>query len=65
MRNAEKKRKYCPGCRSEFYNGQNPHGIKNCWHLNGAKVIWREIYLSLHSRKPTKLRQLDCYTQQY
>jgi len=60
-----KKRKYCPRCRDEFYNGQNPYGIKDCWHLAESKVEWREIYLSLHSKKPKKMRQLNCYKQQY
>lgn len=55
------KRNYCDTCSEDFYNGHNSLGVKQCWHLAGAKVKWREIYLSLHSRKPTKIRTLDCF----
>jgi hypothetical protein len=33
--------KHCQGCRDNFYNGQNPYGIKECWLLSGAKLITR------------------------
>lgn len=35
---AEKLR-YCVGCHSDFYNGNNPMGIKECWNLDKAKVV--------------------------
>jgi len=34
-------RKHCAGCRDSFYNGNNNLGIKECWHLKTAKLVWR------------------------
>lgn len=31
-------KKYCIGCDSDFYNGKNSLGIKECWHFKNAKV---------------------------
>ena len=31
-----KKLEYCKGCREDYYNGRNPHGIQRCWHLGDA-----------------------------
>ena len=33
--------KYCRGCYNDYYNGHNRVGIKGCWHLPKAKVVWR------------------------
>lgn len=30
------QRKYCSGCRDDFYNGE---GAKECWSLKTAKVV--------------------------
>lgn len=35
-------KKHCPGCEQNFYNGNNPYGIKECWHLADAKRILRK-----------------------
>jgi hypothetical protein len=35
------KKKLCSGCRQNFYNGNNPHGIKECWNLSSAKLVTR------------------------
>lgn len=32
---------YCRGCRDDFYNGQNPPGVRQCWMLAKAKVVKR------------------------
>ena len=32
---------FCNGCRNDFYNDKNPYGIKECWSLKTAKVVWR------------------------
>lgn len=33
-------RKYCKGCRDDFYNaGNNPLGVQECWSLKNAKVV--------------------------
>lgn len=34
----EEKRALCAGCRNDFYNGQNPMGIKECWSLESAVI---------------------------
>lgn len=31
-------KKYCSGCRQNFYNGNNYWGIKECCHLKHAKL---------------------------
>lgn len=38
-----KKSDRCQGCRDNFYNGNNPHGIKECWSLKDAKVVWKKL----------------------
>ncbi len=42
-RNDRQKLKYCAGCRDNFYNGNNGLGIKRCWHLKDAKVVFRKL----------------------
>lgn len=31
--------KYCAGCDSNFYNGNNPMGVQECWMLEKAKIV--------------------------
>jgi hypothetical protein len=33
----------CAGCRDNFYNGNNPYGIKQCWNFPSAKVEKRML----------------------
>jgi len=33
-----KDKKYCIGCDDNFYNGNNPMGVKECWSFKTAKV---------------------------
>jgi hypothetical protein len=40
---ADFKRRYCPGCEDNFYNGNNPYGIGGCWSLNSAKEVMRKM----------------------
>lgn len=35
------KRRYCAGCDNDFYNGHNELGVRQCWHLASARVVWR------------------------
>lgn len=35
-------RKHCVGCRENFYNGDNPFGIVECWSLKDAVLISRK-----------------------
>jgi hypothetical protein len=44
---AEFKKTFCPGCRDNFYNGNNNMGITDCWMLVSAKKamkkkVWRD-----------------------
>lgn len=54
----------CRGCRDDFYNGNNPLGVTECWNLKGAKFVSkRDIPTNLcppyDHIKPTK--RPDCY----
>ncbi len=59
----QKRKRYCGGCRDDFYNGKNPLGIEECWCLKTAKVVWRKIVplsqVPPWTQKP--VRVLDCY----
>lgn len=33
--------KHCRGCEDDFYNGQNPMGVRECWMLKSAKLVTR------------------------
>ena len=35
------ERRHCGGCRNNFYNGNNPLGVSQCWSLKDAKLVWR------------------------
>ena len=32
-------KKYCSGCDSDFYNDNNPLGVKECWNFKKAKLV--------------------------
>lgn len=32
---------HCQGCEDNFYNGNNPLGVKQCWMLKSAKLVTR------------------------
>ena len=36
-------KKHCIGCRDNFYNGNNPYGIQECWSLKSARLIARKL----------------------
>jgi len=58
-----KKLEYCKGCRENYYNSNNPHGIKCCWSFEKAKVVWRKL-VHLDDRPPWNhkaQRVLNCY----
>lgn len=60
------KLKYCRGCTSDFYNGNNKHGIKECWCLKTAKLVKRyKIYWWTPMDKAsnfTEVKVLSCYS---
>ena len=57
------KLKMCSGCHCDFYNGNNPMGIKECWSLAHAKPVKKkQVPMSLvppGNMAPIKV--LDCY----
>lgn len=61
----EDKKKYCNGCEDDFYNNKNPLEIKECWHLESAKLIFKKKVgideVPPWNMKPIKV--LSCYRQ--
>ena len=58
-------KKHCIGCRQNFYNGNNPYGIAECWSLQKARVITR-FAISVHApmgnrRNYFKEQRPQCY----
>lgn len=35
----KRDKKYCLGCDDNFYNGNNPLKVKECWSFKTAKVL--------------------------
>jgi len=35
----EEMLQYCIKCTENFYNGNNPYNIKECWNLPKAKLV--------------------------
>ena len=66
MTKAQKRRKYCPGCHNDFYNGNNNLGVKECWMLEDAKVVWKkEVHVDQVPPWNQKARRfLNCYRKQ-
>lgn len=55
----------CSGCEQNFYNGNNPYGVKECWSFKEAKVIFRKR-VSISQVPPWKQkaqRLPSCYQQ--
>ncbi len=59
------KKTMCAGCRDDFYNGNNPYGVKECWGLKSAKKRVRyRIGTWTVPTEPyafTKVTTLSCY----
>ena len=59
-----KSKKYCLGCSDNFYNGNNPYGIKKCWHFETAKVVTRYKvgwWVPTLRDNFTKIKTYDCH----
>lgn len=55
----------CIGCEQDFYNGKNPLGVKVCWHLEKAKIVWKKK-VGLWQEPPWKQKRIrvpDCYQE--
>lgn len=57
------KLKYCAGCYNNFYNGNNPYGVKECSYLKTAKIVRRkEVHINqMPPYKQKPIKTLDCY----
>lgn len=53
MTKDKKRRRYCSGCRDNFYNGNNPLGVKECWCLKDATPV-RMKFVHVDQRPPWK-----------
>lgn len=53
----------CDGCENNFYNGNNPYGIKECWSFKTAKLVFKkQVHMDQippWNQKPIKVP--DCY----
>ena len=59
----EEKLPYCTGCRDDFYNGKNQLGIKRCWNLEKAEVVYRKFvhYNDVPPWNHTPIKTLSCH----
>lgn len=60
-----KTKEMCRGCEDDFYNGNNPYNVQECWSYKNAKIEMRKR-VSMHqvppwTQKPSKY--LTCYHQ--
>lgn len=62
-----KDKKCCIGCNDNFYNGNNPYGIKECWYFKDAKIVTRYrigVNAPMNRKENfTKVKVLNCYKQ--
>jgi len=49
--NKTDKLAHCAGCTENFYNGNNPLGVSECWHLKSARLVKR-VRVPLSQRPP-------------
>jgi hypothetical protein len=63
----KKDKKYCVGCRENFYNGNNPMGIKECWCYKSARVVskWCIGWWTSQDKKENfwETTTLTCHTE--
>ena len=60
------KKEHCNGCESNFYNGNNPFGVEECWHFKEAKLVKR-IMIGHWESPPYKdkkvINKLNCFSE--
>ena len=60
------EKKYCEGCRNNFYNGNNALGINECWYFSKSKTVkrWRIGWWTPMDKKEnfTKVMTNSCHT---
>lgn len=61
------KLKHCSGCCDDFYNGNNPMGVNECWGLKTAKMVTQfRIGTWTKPDEPyafTQVNKLNCWQQ--
>jgi hypothetical protein len=59
-------KKHCIGCRDNFYNGNNPLGVQECWHLKTAKIVWKkEVHIDQRPPWTQKAKRLpNCFQRE-
>lgn len=50
----KKSKDLCIGCTENFYNGNNPYGVKECWCYKSATVCKRK-FIPLDMSPPWKV----------
>lgn len=57
-------KRFCSGCRNDFYNNNNSLGVAECWSFKTASVVSR-IPVGMQEPPPYKNRKKvkipDCY----
>ena len=48
-------------CRNDYYNGKNDKGVDECWGLEKARLVEREIYPWSDSSERKWVITLSCY----
>lgn len=59
----KKTKAMCSGCTENFYNGNNPYDVKECWNFKTAEVVQKK-FVPLDMRPPWNMRPettLSCY----
>lgn len=56
------KLKMCIDCTENFYNGNNPYDVKECWNLSKAKVVMKKRVHIDHMPpwKQSPIKVLNC-----
>ncbi len=51
------EKKHCRGCKDNFYNGNNPLGVSQCWSFDPNKKLVTRFVLSVDA----PMNQRGCY----
>ena len=56
---------HCAGCHNNFYNGNNPYDVKECWSLKTAKLVKKKKVHIDHVPpwKQPAIKVPSCYQQ--
>ena len=67
MRKPKKSTDLCIGCYNNFYNGNNPYGVAQCWSYPKA-VVEKRLLVSIHQTPPYNAKlaawYLSCFRRQ-